>query len=92
MLADKPDIRMSRTPRMGFLGLSRLQTMVSSAVASVRNKMQKVLQFASEHRQRIFRVSYVALVLPILVLTSTLHAALFQLPLAGRPLRTCFNT
>ncbi|KAH0352939.1 hypothetical protein KCU81_g1861, partial [Aureobasidium melanogenum] len=36
---------------------------------SARNKMQKVLQFASEHRQRIFRISYIALVLPILILT-----------------------
>ncbi|KAG9565887.1 hypothetical protein KCU71_g5056, partial [Aureobasidium melanogenum] len=39
---------------------------------SARNKMQKVLQVASEHRQRIFRISYVALVLPILVLTTVI--------------------
>ncbi|KAG9944435.1 hypothetical protein KCU85_g7989, partial [Aureobasidium melanogenum] len=39
---------------------------------SARNKMQKVLQFASEHRQRIFRISYIALVLPILILTTVI--------------------
>ncbi|KAH0360123.1 hypothetical protein KCU65_g9591, partial [Aureobasidium melanogenum] len=36
---------------------------------SARHNMQKGLQFASEHRQRIFRISYFALVLPILILT-----------------------
>ncbi|KAH0009063.1 hypothetical protein KCU78_g10918, partial [Aureobasidium melanogenum] len=36
---------------------------------SARNKMQKVLQFASEHRQRILRISYITLVLPIFIVT-----------------------
>ena len=36
---------------------------------SARNKMQKVLQLASEHRQRVYRISYIALVLQILILT-----------------------
>ncbi|KAG9532165.1 hypothetical protein KCU93_g1286, partial [Aureobasidium melanogenum] len=39
---------------------------------SARHKMQKVLQFASEHRQRVFRISYIALVLPILILTTVI--------------------
>jgi hypothetical protein len=58
---------------MIFLNLSRLQTMESA-----RNKMQKLSQFASEHRQRILRISYITLVLPIFIVTSMLHAALSQ--------------
>lgn len=46
--------------------------MNSPAVLSARNKMQKVLQLASEHRQRILRIAYIALVLPILILTRML--------------------
>lgn len=46
--------------------------MNSPAVLPARNKMQKVLQFTSEHRQRIFRITYISLVLPILILTSML--------------------
>lgn len=52
---------------------------------SARNKMQKAVQFASEHRQRIFRITYIALVLPIFIITGMLPAALFQpLQLVGR--------
>ncbi|KAH0008821.1 hypothetical protein KCU78_g11040, partial [Aureobasidium melanogenum] len=39
---------------------------------SARNTMQKILQFASEYRQRIFRISYIALVFPILILTTVI--------------------
>lgn len=56
---------------------------------SARNKMQKVLQFASEHRQRIFRISYIALVLPILILTSTLLCRLGQFGMARPYLALC---
>jgi hypothetical protein len=74
--AGKPDIYIEGVGCPNLCLLRSSPTLLSS-MSSIQNKVQNVLRFADEHHQRIFRVSYIALILPVLILTSMLMPCLF---------------